>query len=512
MRIAIVASEAAPFAKTGGLADVVGALPKALFRLGHQPILILPLYRAVRRAHTSLTEVGQIEVPLRGRLVRGTVRQVQIPGTDAPAYFLEHDRYFDRGALYGQDDQDYPDNCERFAFLARGALETLRLLGFQPDVIHAHDWQAALLAPYRHILYRDDPVVGKAGVLLTIHNMAYQGVFPAREMETIGLDRAFFNWKQFEYWGKLNLLKGGIVFADALNTVSPTYAREIKTPEFGHGLDGVLLERDDVLHGVVNGIDDAVWNPAADEHLTRTYGSEDLSGKASCKRSLQHQCKLPQRKVPLLGMVSRLADQKGLDLVAKALPGLFDTEPLQCVILGDGDNGIRELLNALSRRYPKQLRVLARHDEHLAHRIIAGVDMVLVPSRFEPCGLTQLYALKYGSIPIVRETGGLTDTVCDCTPATLAAGRATGFTFRQPTAEALAHGIRRAVALQHDTRSWSRLMAIGMSQDWSWEQSAQRYLKLYAQAKGLTQRRKDAKAKKNGDVNEERKRCSKRDR
>jgi len=483
MRIAVVASEAVPFAKTGGLADVAGALPKALFRMGHEPILILPLYRAVRRANTILSDAVQIEVPVGTKRVTSLVRQGRIPGTEAAVYFLEQDEYFDRDELYGLDDEEYPDNCERFTFLSRGAIEAVRALGFAADVFHIHDWQTALIAPYLRILYGNDPTVGGAGTLLTIHNLAHQGIFWHWDMNLIGLDWKYFNWKQLEFWGKINLLKGGIVFADVVNTVSPTYAREIATKEYGDGLDGTLRDRDDVLHGVVNGIDDAVWNPGGDPHITAAYGPEDLSGKVSCKRALQRQCKLPQRRrVPLIGIVSRFAEQKGLDLVARSLPQLFEENPLQCVVLGDGDDDIHMLMDAVQKQYPDRLRLFVRYDERLAHRIMAGADMILVPSRFEPCGLTQLYALKYGSVPVVRETGGLADTVRDCTPDALAAGRATGFTFKEPAPDALANCIRRAVALFRDRKSWQRLMAIGMSQDWSWQASAQRYLELYAEA------------------------------
>ena len=482
MKIAIVAPEATPFAKTGGLADVTGGLAKALFRMGHDPILIMPLYRAVRRSDTMLSEVGPIEVPVRSRPVSAHIWQGRIPGTEVPVYFLEQDAYFDRDTLYGDDNGGFPDNCERFVFLSRGAIEAVGSLGFAADVFHIHDWQTALVAPYLKILYGHQDLLRRAGTLLTIHSIAHQGVFWHWDMELIGVDWKYFNPQQFEFWGKINLLKAGIVFADVANTVSPTYAQEIKTAKHGYGLDGVLRDRDNVLHGVVNGIDDAIWNPAADPHLTANYGPENLAGKAACKRALQRQCRLPQRKVPLVGIVSRFAEQKGLDIVARTLPRVLDGEPVQCVILGDGDDHIHKLLDVVAKQYPKRLALFAKYDDRLAHRIIAGADMVCVPSRFEPCGLTQLYALQYGSVPIVRATGGLVDTVCDCTPDTLAAGRATGFIFKEPTPEALANCIDRALELHRDQKSWMRLMQIGMAQNWSWEASARRYLELYSEA------------------------------
>jgi starch synthase len=482
MKIAIVASEAAPFAKTGGLGDVAGALPKSLYRLGHEPVLIMPLYRTVRQSRVSLTVDGAISVPVGPRTVEARLWRSEIAGTGATVYFLENDAYFDRDSLYGYGADDYNDNCERFAFLARGAIEAVRALKFEANVFHVHDWQTALVAPYLRILYRDDPVLTKAAIVLTIHNMAYQGIFWHWDMELLGLDWSHFNMRELEFWGKINLLKGGIVYSDVINTVSPTYSQEIQTPEYGHGLDGVLRDHHDTVHGVVNGIDDAIWNPAADPHISADYGPEDMKGKAACKRALQRQCGLPQRKVPLAGIVSRFAEQKGLDIAAQALPGLFDREPLQCVILGEGDDSIRILLESVAKQFPDRLAVLARYDEKMAHRIIAGADMVLVPSRFEPCGLTQLYALKYGSAPVVRKTGGLGDTVCDCTPETLAAGKATGFVFDEPTPEAVTQCVRRALALHRDPKSWNRLVTLGMGQDWSWEASARHYLDLYTEA------------------------------
>jgi len=482
MKIAIVASEAAPFAKTGGLADVAGALPKALFRLGHEPFLVMPLYQQVRASGAQLVERARFPLPVGRRTLSALLAEGEIPGTSAPAYFLDADGFFDRPGLYGEGHCDYPDNCERFAMLSRGAIEAFRILGISPDVFHVHDWQTALIPPYLRLLYDQDPCVGRSATLLTIHNIAHQGVFWHWDMETIGIPWEHFNWKEFEFWGKINLLKGGIVYADVVNTVSPTYAREIQTEAHGHGLDGVLRERRDSLHGVVNGIDDAVWNPAADPYIKRPYGPEDLSGKAACKRALQRSVGLRLRKVPLAGIVSRFAEQKGLDIACEALKRMLPDTQMQCVILGDGDYTVKEDLEAVAAQYPESLKVVSGYDEALAHRIIAGADMILVPSRFEPCGLTQLYGLKYGSVPVVRRTGGLNDTVCDCTPETLEAGTATGFVFDDPTPEALMEALRRAIALWHDKTAWMRLVRNGMRQDWSWQASAARYVQLYGEA------------------------------
>lgn len=482
MKIVIVTPEAAPFAKTGGLADVAGALPKALFRLGHEPLLIMPLYRQVRESGISPVEISRINVPVGHKTTEVTICQDQLPGTSCRVWFIKEESYFGRETLYGDNGCAYPDNCERFALLCRAAIEAIRAQDFHADAFHLHDWQAALVPPYLTLLYRDHPILKRAGTLLTIHNLAYQGIFSHWDMDTIGIGWKHFNWKEFEFWNKINLLKGGIVYADVVNTVSPTYAKEIRTPEFGHGLDGLFNQRHAVIRGVVNGADNAIWNPAADPHLTSAYGPENLAGKTACKRALQRQCKLAKRTVPLVGIVSRFAAQKGLDIAINALRQLFAENAFQCVILGDGDDNLEADVAALAKEFPALLKPFFRYDEQLAHRIVAGADIILMPSRFEPCGLTQLYALKYGSVPIVRRTGGLNDTVTDCTPEALEAGLATGFQFDAPTPAALADCLRRALALYRDKKSWRKLMQIGMAQDWSWQHSARRYLDLYREA------------------------------
>ena len=490
MKIAIVASEAAPFAKTGGLADVAGALPKALAALGHEPLLIMPLYRSVRSSGTLLSEVARIAVPLHGRSIHARVMCADIPGTRAPVVFLDHEAYFDRERLYNHGGEDYLDNCERFAFLSRGAIEAVLALGFDADVFHVHDWQTALIPPYLRILYDGDDVLRRAGMVLTIHNMAHQGIFWHWDMKMIGIDWRHYNPGEFEFWGKMSLLKAGMVYADVLSTVSPTYAREILQPEFGYGLSGVVGDRRDALHGVVNGIDEKVWDPAADPLIPARYSAAGLTGKAACKRALQRRAGFPAAKAPLAGIVSRFAYQKGLDLVAHALPNAIERHGLQCVVLGDGDDGVRRMFEHVAARFPGHVKLFTGLDEGLAHLITAGADMALVPSRYEPCGLTQLYGLRYGSVPVVRRTGGLADTVTDCTPDALAAGVATGFVFPDATTESLAHALDRACTLYAKHDSWRRLVRAGMEQDWSWDASARRYLDLYAEARAGVRSRK----------------------
>jgi starch synthase len=483
MKIAMIASEAMPFAKTGGLADVAGALPKALRALGHEPILIMPLYRQVRKSKAKPRRLCDLSATIGDKKVSGGIWHAPIPGADVSAYFIEQDDYFDREGLYAKNGTDYPDNCERFAFFSQAALDALRKIAFAPDVVHVHDWQAALIPPYLKLLHSSDPVLGSAASLLTIHNIAYQGIFWHLDMPLLGLGWPHFNMHEFEFWGNINLLKGGIVYADEVNTVSPTYAHEIQTPAFGMGLDGVLHSRADRVHGIVNGIDDTVWDPAKDTHIAQRYSAEDLTGKAACKRALQRQAGLPQRKnAPVLGVISRLAEQKGLDLLARALPALLAEEEIQFIVLGDGDPEVRKRFELLASRFPKQCSLAARLDEKYAHRIMAGADMVVVPSRFEPCGLTQLYGLKYGTVPVARRTGGLADTIVGCTPETLSVGAANGFLFDNVTPQALAACVRRAIQVYRIPEDWRKLMTTGMAQDFSWSASAKRYVRLYKDA------------------------------
>lgn len=483
MKIAMVAPEAMPFAKTGGLADVTGALPKALRALGHEPVLIMPLYPQVHRAKVQIDRVADLTVTVRDREVAGGLWQTLLPKSDVSVYFIEQKDYFDRKGIYCENGADYPDNCERFVFFSKAAIEAVRTIGFSPDVFHVHDWQTALVPPYLDLLYAQDPLVGNSATLLTIHNMAYQGIFWHLDMPLLGLDWSHFNMHEFEFWGNINLLKGGIVYADEVNTVSPTYAQEIQTTESGRGLEGALRARTDRVHGIVNGIDEAIWNPKTDVHITKKYSAANLSGKAACKEALQRQAKLPRlKKIPILGVISRMAEQKGLDLLLKALPDLLKAEELQVVLLGDGDLEIRRRFELLSERFPKQCSLASRLDEKYAHRIMAGADMVAVPSRFEPCGLTQLYGLKYGTVPIVRRTGGLADTIVGCTPQTLMDGTATGFVFDDFTPEALTESICQAVKFYRRADDWRKLMLTGMAQDFSWSSSARHYVNLYRDA------------------------------
>jgi len=482
LKILFVASEAVPFAKTGGLADVAGALPRELTRLGHKVRLVLPRYGSIDGAAHGLKEWGRLAVPTASGVVSAVVEEGHLPGSDVQVFTIGHAPLFDRQGLYGEAGADYPDNLERFAFFCRATMELLlafsKVSKWTPDVLHAHDWQAALSVVYLKSLYAKRPEFKKLGSVLTVHNLGYQGLFPATAFPKTGLGSELFTPKTLEFYGQASLLKGGLVFADLLTTVSPTYSREMQTPEFGFGLDGVLRERQDRLSGVVNGIDVETWNPATDPHLAARYSASDLAGKRQCKEALQRELTLPVRDVPLLAVISRFTPQKGLDLVAAVLPELMRLN-VQVALLGTGDLPLELQFQSLRMRYPDKIGVRIGFDDALAHAIEAGADLFLMPSRYEPCGLSQLYSVRYGTVPIVRKTGGLADTVVAYTPKTAAEGRATGFAFTEATPEALLTTILLALRVYADRAEWTGLMKAAMETDVSWAQSAEAYVTLY---------------------------------
>ncbi len=491
MKIVMLASEAVPFSKTGGLADVAGSLPRALERLGVESSLIIPFHRRFSKAAPAIESTGvSLRIPVGSKLVEGSVFKSKLPGSRVSAYLIDQADYFDREGVYQQQGVDFADNFERFLFFSRAALETMRLLELEPDVIHCNDWQTGLAPVYLEELYRSRTGFERVGTLLTIHNLAYQGTFPMASMNLTGLDWRLFNWQQLEFHGKLNCLKAGLVFADRLSTVSPTYANEIQGAELGCGLDGLLRLRRDELSGIVNGIDHAVWNPASDPLLAENYDQNDFeAAKAACKALLQRRASLPERPdVPLFAQIGRLDPQKGWDLLADAAPRLLEHD-VQIVFLGEGQPRYHELLDRLAAKYPEKLRAFLQFSDPLAHQIEAGADLFLMPSLYEPCGLNQLYSLAYGTIPIVHATGGLADTVVDATPANLEAGRATGFVFEKPTAAELTQAIERALALWKNSQAWSALARNAMKADWSWDRSAREYSELYQEIAALRKTR-----------------------
>ena len=473
----VIGSEATPFAKTGGLADVLGALPPALARLGWDVTLAMPRYRGVTAG--SLVESFPVTVG-------GYARDVGFFEADlrdgAIALFIDCPDLFDREGLYDVDSTEYPDNPRRFAMLVRAALEFAVRRGVAPGVVHAHDWHAGLAPVYLKTLYAAHPVLGGTPSIFTIHNLAYQGVFAADWLPRLDLGWEQFTIERMEYWGHVSFMKGGINHARTVTTVSPRYAQEVQTLEFGFGLDGVLRERRDDLVGILNGIDTEQWDSARDPLLPVPYDASGLEGKTASKTEVLATYNLPVTSAttgrPLIGMISRMVDQKGFDLIA----ALADDLPLldaSFVVLGTGETRYQDLWTRLATAHPDRIGVRIGFDERLAHLIEAGADMFLMPSRFEPCGLNQMYSLRYGTVPVVRAVGGLADTVTDYAP-----GRAssTGFAFDPYTPAALLEALNRALALYPDRKRWQKLQVTGMQQDHSWDRSAREYVKIYERA------------------------------
>jgi starch synthase len=485
LKVLFVASECAPFAKTGGLADVVGALPKALRALGIDVRVVMPLYAGMPWSELESLD-GVLDVPMWWGTAHARVRVGKLPRSDVPVYCLEYNRYFDRPYLYGPPSEGYPDNLERFTFLSRGSLEVCKGLGFIPDVIHCNDWQTALVPVYVDTVEWAQPLHGTA-TIYSIHNLAYQGVFDGGGMFITGLGREHYNAAEFEHFDTLNLTKAALRHSTLLSTVSPTYAREIQTPEYGAGLDGILHERRDELVGILNGIDVDEWNPARDRHIPAPFDVADRGGKAACKAALQKEAGFAVRPdVPLFGIVGRLTPQKGFDVLAHALDRVLGWD-VQLVLLGTGDDDAQRFFSYVDAHRGDRFRAWLRFDNGRAHRIEAGADFFLMPSRFEPCGLNQMYSLRYGTLPVVRATGGLVDTVTNYDEAT---GGGTGFVFGDLHPEALANTIGWAVSTWFDRpRHIEAMRDRAMRQDFSWDRAALVYRDLYLRAQ--KQRRAD---------------------
>ena len=478
LRVCLCTSEAVPFAKTGGLADVAGALPRGLTAADCDVRVVLPAYRSIDRERFGFRLIGGAVVPLGTERAAVQFFESSLPGTAIPAYLIASPRHFERPGLYGEAGSDYPDNLERFTAFCRGVLALLRHLEWLPQVLHCQDWQTALLPVWLHTEPRHG-VIANAGTLFTVHNLAYQGLFPAAQLPVTGLSPDLFTPAGIEFFGRINLLKGGLVFADLLSTVSEQYAREIQTEEFGCGLEGVLRDRSDALVGILNGVDYSSWDPATDRLIAAHYTPDDPAGKALCKADLQRAVGLaPDPRAPLIGMITRLADQKGLDLVSATIETVLEMGA-QFTLLGTGDPAYHTRFRELGERHRERAAVTLGFDETLAHRIEAGADLFLMPSRYEPSGLNQLYSLRYGTIPVVRKTGGLADTIVDATPEALALGTANGFVFEGYTPDALLGAMTRALVAFRKPEVWRRLQDAGMRQDFSWGRSAARYVAAY---------------------------------
>jgi starch synthase len=476
MRILFISSEGLPFSKTGGLADVVEGLPKALVELGHEVAVVLPRYRGTK---PSTVVLPSLSIPMGGGLrFPSIVDGTQVNGVRY--FFVDDPQYFDREQLYGVRGVDYPDNAERFALFSRAAIEVAKHV-WAPEVFHCHDWQAALVPVLLNTLHVSDPLLRPVPAILTVHNLGYHGLFPREVLARAGLPESLFHVDALEFFGRVNYLKGGLLFADWLTTVSRRYAQEIQTAEYGHGLDGVIRRRADRLVGILNGVDYTAWSPETDALIAANYSAKDLAGKSACKKDLLAAFGLPAANLqrPLIGIVSRFADQKGFDLIAEVLEDLM-AEELAIVALGTGDAKYEDLFREMAQRFPARFGVRVAYDNTLAHKIEAGADMFLMPSRYEPCGLNQIYSLRYGTVPIVRSTGGLDDTI---QPYDALTGRGTGFKFDAYDGAALLAAVREALKVFRDAKSWRKLMLNGMAQDFSWKASAAEYVKLYEQAR-----------------------------
>ncbi|HUN89403.1 MAG TPA: glycogen synthase GlgA [Terriglobales bacterium] len=481
MQIVFAASEGVPYSKTGGLADVVGSLPPALVQLGHQVSVYLPRYKQTKLPPESHTVISSLTVPFDDKyrfcsvIDGGTHSGVQ-------TYFIDYPPFFERDSLYGTSLGDYRDNAERFALFCRAVLEASKILGV-PELFHCHDWQTALIPILLRSVYEDDPAFERVGTVFTIHNMGYQGLFPADTLPLLMLPWDLFTIGKLEFFGRVNFLKGAIVFADYVTTVSRKYSLEIQTAEYGFGLEGVLKARSATVAGILNGVDYGKWDPQHDIYLATNYSADDLAGKAICKRDLLVQFGLENAdpKLPVLGMVSRFAAQKGFDLLAQVADRLAN-EDMIFTVLGAGDKDYEDLLKRLGRMFPSKIAVKIAYDNVIAHKIEAGADMFLMPSHYEPCGLNQIYSMRYGTVPIVRATGGLDDTIEQWDPKT---GKGTGFKFAEYTGEALLAAIHTAILAFKDREGWKKLMRNGMSREYSWSVSAREYAKVYERVRQM---------------------------
>jgi starch synthase len=486
MRILMVTPEANPFARSGGLAEVIYALAWALVKLGHQVMVVLPLYRQVRESNRPLTATGQtLAIPLSWKTLPAEIFTSQID-PNLNFYFIGQDALFNRDGLYGTSYGAFEDNSERFIFFSRSVVEMIEALDLKVDVCHAHEWQSGLVPVYLRTTYHDRPGLQHLPVVYTVHNVGYQGLFSAYDLPLTGLGWELLSPKALEFYGKLNFMKGGVVFADLITTVSTKYREEILTPEYGFGLEGLFRERADELYGVLEGVDYYRWDPSRDELLTETYDRDHLAGKKQCKKALlkHFNLKLPMTR-PLIGMTTRFFERKGIDLVENILDDLMQLE-VGFVVQGTGEERHHYLLEEISVRYPERMGLMIGYTEELAHQIIAGSDIFLMPSRYEPCGLDQLYCLRYGTIPVVRATGGLDETVQEFDPAT---GKGSGFKFSGYTPAELMGAVQKALTVYKQPAVWEALMKNNMALDYSWTKTAgPKYVELYRLAAEKRQR------------------------
>jgi starch synthase len=475
LSIVFASAEIAPLASTGGLGEVSRALPRALAALGHRVSVFAPFYQAVRRWGIEAHQVATVGVPGYGSGFR-VFRAARV-AAPAELYLIEHDGFFDRPGIYGEWGGEYGDNLERFSFFSRAVIEAVVALDLPTDVVHANDWHTGLIPAHLRLFFSDHPLLGRVATVFTIHNLAFQGRFPGDRLATTGLPSSVFHMEGLEYYGMVNLMKAGIVYSRAITTVSPRYAEEIRRPEFGEGLDGLLRARSASVHGILNGIDTEVWNPTTDPHLPTRYGAGALAGKRACKQALIGELGLRiSPDTPLVGMVTRMTAQKGADIVLLGIWAALPALDVGLAVLGAGDPGLEQGFRYLAEWYPDRVAVRIGYDEPLSHRIEAGADTFLMPSRYEPCGLNQMYSLRYGTVPIVRATGGLDNTVRDPLEDSQ---HPNGFKFSRPRGDEMMAAVLRAVEAYRAPDFWERLQRTGMAEDFSWSGSAQRYADLY---------------------------------
>ncbi len=480
LKILFATPEAVPFAKTGGLADVAGALPKSLRARGCEVKLVMPYYRMVKNSGLPHQYLGEeIEVSLGGERLRADVYLGHL-NQDIPVYFIGREEFFDRESLYSTPKGDYFDSAERFIFFSKAVLNLCQRIGFSPDILHHHEWQTGLIAAYLKSTLRSDPFYSHTAAVFTVHNIAYQGLFKKEKFALTGLPAEMYNPEGIEFWERVNFMKAGIVYADAINTVSKKYSEEIQTPEYGYGLEGILRKKKANLYGILNGVDYEDWDPSHDTRLAARYDLKDISGKKECKKDLLKEFRLPSslENAPLLGMISRLADQKGFDLLAEILEPLFALD-IGFILLGTGEQKYHDLFAQVAQKYPQKAGVRIAYDDRLAHKIEAGADFFLMPSKYEPCGLNQIYSLKYGTIPVVRATGGLDDTILHYDPATR---KGNGFKFSRYDSKEFLNTLKGAIRFYSQPEHWRQLLQNAMSADFSWDKSADAYLQVYRKA------------------------------
>ena len=487
IKLLLISSEMTPFAQTGGLAEAIAGLSKALKKFDLDIRVALPFYRSIKKMHLNFNTIAkQIKIPMGPSTLKGDIILFKTD-ENIPIYFIKRDRFFDRSGIYGDRRGDYHDNAERFIFLSKVIFKLCQIISFIPDVLHCHDWQIGLIPVYHkepsiyNINYFSNTVS-----IFTIHNIAYQGIFKKDKFIFTDLPEDIFSQNGLEFWGKINFMKGGILFSDIVSTVSPTYAKEIQTKEYGFGLEELIKSRASELCGILNGVDYSNWDPKNDPFLASNYSSKDLRGKEICKKDLINEMELNKEMInqPLVGMISRLASQKGIDILLKALPGLIKMGA-NFVFLGKGEKGYQRDLKMIAKRYPGRIGLRFSYDPTLAHKIEAGSDILVMPSLYEPCGLAQIYAMRYGTIPVVRAVGGLEDTVENYIPQK---GKGTGFKFKEYNAKAFLSKLKEAIVLFKNKEEWQNLMMKAMEVDFSWEKSASKYIELYS--RGIDKKRK----------------------